>query len=247
MRRRVLALATVCLVLLTLLSPPRAHAVTFVDLVAYAQRIITWYQKVQDLYQQARQLEALYRQLESYGDSGSWSDLNGLLATIDGLFNSSSELIENLGYTKVDIERVWPETFPGSADIDPAFSQPELARDRIDKAQQTYSLIMRALNRITWNNTRSQILLRDATTASQTADGTLEEIEVANMFNSLQTTELNKLVQIAMMQANAQTLEAALEAQKEASAQAARRYWFSSNHLPSLERETPGYTGVPSL
>jgi P-type conjugative transfer protein TrbJ len=246
-RRKVIALTTALLVLLALISPPRAHAVTFVDLVAYAQRIITWYQKVEDLYQQAKQLEALYRQLESYAHGGSWSDLNGMLGALEDLFNSSSSLVESLGYTKIGIERVWRETFPGTLDIDPADSQPELWRERMDKAHETYRLIMQAINRVTVNNTRSQALLAEATAASKEADGTLEEIEVANMFNSLQTTELNKLVQVAMLQANAQTLEAALQAQQEASAQAARRYWLNSNRLPGLDRETTGYTGVPSL
>ena len=247
MRRRILALTTALLVLFALASPPGAHAVTFVDLVAYVQRILTWFQKVQDLHQQAKQVEAAYRQLESFADSGSWSDLNGMLAAIDGLFNATSGLVENLGYTRVGIEEDWREMFPGTLDFDPTASEPERAVERIEKARETYALIMAALNRVTWNNTRSQVLLAEATAASKSADGALEEAEVANMFHSLQTTELNKLVQIAMIQANAQTLHAALEAQREASALAARRAWFDSNRLPGLDRELPGYTGLTSF
>lgn len=247
MRRKILAVTTVGLVLLALASPPQAHAVTFVDLVAYAQRVLTWFQKVQDLLQQARQVEAAYRQLESFADSGSWSDLNGMLAAIDDLFAASGGVADNVGYLRADVEETWREIFPGTFDIDLNDSQPELLAERLGKAHETYALIMAALNRVTWNNTRSQILLAEATAASKTADGALEEAEVANMFASLQTTELNKLVQVAMIQANTQTLQAALEAQKEASALASRRAWFASNDLPGLDRELPGYTGVPSF
>lgn len=242
-------LVSLILVAALLLGPTAAEAtgIPVVDLVAWAQRILAYYKQVQQVEAQIKQVELAAKQLESFGQGGNWTDLNGLLGQIDQLFNTYSTLDQNLGYLKVGVEDIFRETFPG-------YSPPEIpsvpadVRIRIERSHETLALIMQALNRLTWNNTHSQIALGRAIELSKVASTQLEETEVSNMFASIAITEEQKQLQAQLLAANAATLGVAIELQNQATADAARDQFFAS----AADAPSPGYgatsgfTGIPS-
>lgn len=249
MKKKAVLLAVVAVLLL----PASGAAVTVEDWIAWAQRLIEIYNQGQQLakqgeqiYAEYRQLEALVKGLESFVEEGDFSDLHGLLGQLDQIFNQASELADNVGYLTVGVERIYRNSFPGYRA--PEFGPVAEWQSRIQTAQDTLALIIEASNRLTWNNTRSQITLAAAVADSKAADGPLEEAEVSNMFASLAVTEAQKTLQAQLLTANAVVVGFGTLIQSEASATRARSDWldgaYSSTIPPSSA--TGAYTGVPS-
>lgn len=244
MKTKIVAL--LCLLLVLCPAFAGAAGIPVVDLIAWAQRVYAQYQRAEQIYHQVEQVRAALKSLESFGESGSWGNLHGLLGELDQIFNTYSEISGNLGYLRVGVEDVFRDTFPGYTP--PAAPWPEQYKTLADRAHETLALLMAAQNRLTWNNTASQIRLAEMEAYSLLADSPLKETEVNNMFHSLETTELQKGTQATLLVANAVTLATALELQKSATAAAARQSWLEA----AAGRPDPGYdpsdgyTGIPS-
>jgi P-type conjugative transfer protein TrbJ len=244
MRKKILVLL-VCLLLLAP-SVSSASGIPVVDILAWIQRAYAQIQRAEQIYHQVEQVYYTVKSLESYGQGGSWSSLHGLLGELDQIFNTYSELSGNLGYLKIGVEQVYRDTFPGTTL--PAGNWPDQYKTLLDRSHETLALLLAGQNRLTWNNTASQIRLAEMTAASLAADSPMKEAEVNNMFHSLETTELQKGTQATLLAANASTLSTALELQRQATAAAARKSWFDAGAgrpVPGYD-PSPGYTGLPS-
>ena len=241
--------------LLALLLPTASSATGWpvVDLLALVQRLIQIYnqgkQIVNDgktIVNQAQQIKLQAKTLESFVDGGNFSDLNGLIGQVDQIFNTAESATDNLGYLKINVDNIFSETFPGYQP--PVFSPNADYQVRVDRAHETLALIMRALNRLTWNNTHSKIALAQMIEDSRSADSPLEEAEAGNMIATLQTTELQKGLQAQLLTANAVTVGVGLVLQQQATADRARADWLDSSDVSAIPspQATGGFTGLPS-
>ncbi|HEX4960900.1 MAG TPA: hypothetical protein VF173_08685 [Thermoanaerobaculia bacterium] len=244
MRKKILAL--LCCLLLTYPAVAGASGIPVVDILAWIQRAYAQVQRAEQIYHQVEQVRATVKSLESFGQGGSWSSLHGLLGELDQIFNTYSQISSNLGYLKIGVEQVYRDTFPGYSP--PAGNWPDRYKTLLDRSHETLALLLAGQNRLTWNNTASQIRLAEMTAASLFADSPLQEAEVNNMFHTLEATELQKSTQATLLSANAATLATALELQKEATAAAARAAWLDAGGARPEPGYDPsaGYTGVPS-
>lgn len=241
MKRRVLAVALALLLLVPLRSDA---AVTVHDVIAWVQRALDYIEQLQQVQHQADQVRAAYKQLESYLDEGAWTDLHPLMYDLKDLYNRF-ERGENVGYLLADAEEMFRETFPGY--LPPTLEEPAEFELRVDRATETLALITASLNLLARDNDDSVETLRSIQTASVAADGLLEELEVANMYQSHQAAELQKGTQAQMLAANAALVGAAFQIQQTASATAARRFWLESGpEVNPGEDPSEGFTGIPS-
>jgi P-type conjugative transfer protein TrbJ len=241
MPRKTVAVIVLCFVLLGLALPTPAAAQFFVyDPAVWYQAILAWYQRYEQIRNQYEQIRALQKQLESFADQGDFNSLNGVLGQLDQIFAVG----ENLGYLLAGVEEVFAETFPG---YEPPISWPDEYALRVKRSRDTLHLITQALNRLTWPNTRSQVMLDRITAHSKRADSPLEELEVLSMWQSLHVTEAQRSLQAQLLAANAVTVAAAADLQREASAEAARSSWLERETapLPGLD-PSEGFTGVPA-
>ncbi|HYX25482.1 MAG TPA: hypothetical protein VFC23_15130 [Thermoanaerobaculia bacterium] len=242
---------------LLLFLPGTAHAtgIPVVDILAWIQRfaiIYNQYEQINNQYQHIRvaltEAQAAVKQLEAYRD-GHYSDLNGLLGAVDQIFNSYSQIQSNLGYLKIGVEDIYRQSFPGT-DVflaDPNVNVPDSYAVRVGRVNETLALLFKGLNRITWNDTHSQIELAEFAAASQSADTALKAAQANGMLTSLAVTEQQKTLQATMMTANAVALGVAMQIQDQATAQAARSRWLDSQTpAPAVGFDpSSGYTGVP--
>lgn len=244
MRQKVIALALIAILLLP--ATGSASGAPVVDALALAQRLIVMYNQLQQIQAAYRKIELAVKALESFAETGDFSDLNGLLGQIDQIFNVYAEIEDNLGYLKVGVDEVYRDTFPGY--VSPAFSLPADYEIRVERAQQSLRLIMRAMNRLTWNNTHSALLLQEMVADSKDADSPQEEAEVANMISTLQVTEAQKSLQAQLLTANAVTVGFGSLIQDQAAATRARADWLASATVAAIPdaSSAAGFTGVPS-
>jgi len=254
-RTRLLALLVAGLLLL-LPNAANAAGIPVVDILAWIQRFEMIYKQIQAIenqYQHIRiaitEAQAAVKQLESYRD-GHYSDLNGLLGSIDQIFNSYSLLSSNLGYLKIGVEDIYRQNFPGTEifTANPHVDVPSLYSQRAGQVNETLALLFKGLNRLTWNDTRSQAELAEFSVASQGADTALKAAQANGMLTSLGVTEQQKTLQATMMTANAVALGVAMQLQDQATAQAARSRWLNSETPPPPVGFDPssGYTGIPT-
>lgn len=239
MRRARFLAALVGLTLAVLLLVPAPAGAT-IPVYDYINWILAWYQRAQQIEHQYHQLKALERQLETLGRGGDFDSLNGLLGDIDQLFREG----ENLGYILAGVEDVFAETFPGYA---PPVLWPDELALRIDRTQKTFRLITASLNRLTWANTHSQLMVERLQERSKAADSPLEELEVQTMWTNLQVSEQQRALQAQLLTANAVTVAAAAATQREAAAEAARSAWLSREPIPVPGHDpSSGFTGIPA-
>lgn len=247
-RIRVSTIATIALVaLLAVPLPSQASGITVHDILAFAQRLLAFVEQLQQVKHEADQVRAAYKQLESYADAGAWTDLFPLVSDLRDLYNRFEDFAEggNVGYLIADAEDMFRETFPGY--FPPTFADHEEFAMRVDRATETLALITASLNLLASDNDDSASTLRRIQSASAGADGLLEELEVANMYQSHQAGELQKGVQAQMLAANAALVGAAFEIQQTANATAARRFWLDSGaQLAPGEDPSDGFSGIPS-
>src|SRR3954469_16595691 len=180
-KRRLLPLLLIGL-LLFMPSTANATGIPVVDILAWIQRFSIIYNQYQQLVNQYQHIQvaitearAAVKQLEAYRD-GHYSDLNGLLGAVDQIFNSYSQIQSNLGYLKIGVEDIYRQNFPG-ADVyatDPNVNVPDSYVQRVGRVNETLALLFKGLNRITWNDTHSQIELAEFAAASQGADTALK-------------------------------------------------------------------------
>ncbi|HEX3553310.1 MAG TPA: hypothetical protein VIA62_08775 [Thermoanaerobaculia bacterium] len=243
--------------LLFMPSTADATGIPVVDILAWIQRftlIYNQYEQLSNQYQHIRvaitEAQAAVKQLEAYRD-GHYSDLNGLLGAVDQIFNSYSQVQSNLGYLKIGVEDIYRQSFPGT-DVfttDPNVNVPDSYAQRVGRVNETLALLFKGLNRITWNDTHSQIELAEFAAASQGADTALKAAQANGMLTSLGVTEQQKTLQATMMTANAVALGVAMQVQDQATAQAARSRWLASQTPPppvGFDPSASGYTGLPS-
>jgi hypothetical protein len=229
---------TLAVALVALLLLPSSAAAT-VPVYDYINWILAWYQRGVQIQHQYDQFKALKQQLESFGRQGDFDSLNGLLGDLDELFRSG----ENLGYILAGVEDVFAETFPG-------YEAPVLWPDeyalRLSRTRNTLQLITTALNRLTWANTHSQVMVERLQERSKTADSPLEELEVQTMWQNLAVSEQQRALQAQLLTANAVTVAAAAGLQREAAAEAARNAWLVGETAPDPGEDSgTGFTGIP--
>ncbi|MBW8879040.1 MAG: hypothetical protein JF614_29210 [Acidobacteria bacterium] len=255
-KKRLLPLLLIGL-LLFMPSTANATGIPVVDILAWIQRFSIIYNQYQQLVNQYQHIQvaitearAAVKQLEAYRD-GHYSDLNGLLGAVDQIFNSYSQIQSNLGYLKIGVEDIYRQNFPG-ADVyatDPNVNVPDSYVQRVGRVNETLALLFKGLNRITWNDTHSQIELAEFAAASQGADTALKAAQANAMLTSLGVTEQQKTLQATMMTANVVALGVAMQVQDQATAQAARSRWLNSQTPPppvGFDPSASGYTGLPS-
>lgn len=241
-KRRILVLALVLLLILPLRS--EASGAPVHDILAFIQRVLSLIEQVQQVKHEADQVRAAYKQLESYADRGAWTDLFPLVSDLRDLYNRI-ETPENFGYLLADAEDMFRETFPGY--LPPSFEDRAEFQSRVDRATETLALITASLNLIATDNDNSASTLRTLQSASAAADGLLEELEVANMYQSHQAGEQQKSTQAQMLAANAALVGSAFQIQQVANATAARRFWLDSGaEIAPGEDPFDGFSGVPS-
>ncbi len=218
-------------------TPPASATIPVYD---YVNWLLAWYQRAQQIEHQYHQLKALERQLETLGRGGDFDSLHGLLGDLDQLFREG----ENLGYILAGVEEVFAETFPGYEA--PVLWPDEMSR-RIDRTQKTLRLITASLNRLTWANTHSQVMVERLQERSKAADSPLEELEVQTMFQNLAISEQQRSLQAQLLTANAVTVAAAASTQREAAAEAARSAWLAREPIPTPGHDpSGGFTGIPA-
>ncbi len=244
MRQKVIALALIAVLLLP--ATGSATGAPVVDVLAIAQRLIVMYNQLQQIQAAYRKVELAVKALESYAETGDFSDLNGLLGQIDQIFNVYAEIGDNLGYLKAGVDDVYHDTFPGY--VPSVFGPTADYEIRVERAQQSLRLIMKAMNRLTWNNTGSALLLARMVADSKDADSPQEEAEVANMIGTLQVTEAQKSLQAQLLTANAVTVGFGSVIQDQAAATRARADWLASANVAAIPEASSaaGFTGVPS-
>lgn len=202
--------------------------------IAYAK-----YQRAQMILYQIRQLEQQIKALKSWAQDGDWSSLHGAMGQIDQLMNA----LDGLGYLLVGIHQRWEETFPGYS---PPIDWLSEYQTRLRRTRATYGALLAALNRLSANQTHSQVVLEQLAARSRASDSPQQELEVLNMFANAQGLELTKLTMATSLTANALAVQFSYELQKEATAEAARDHWLKSQPLPRPGYDdSPGFTGVP--
>ncbi|HEX4965524.1 MAG TPA: hypothetical protein VF173_32235 [Thermoanaerobaculia bacterium] len=257
MTKKLLLPALLAGLLVFLPSTADATGIPVVDILAWIQRFSIIYNQVHQIenqYQHIRvailEAQAAAKQLEAYRD-GHYSDLNGLLGAVDQIFNSYSLLQGNLGYLKVGVENLYRQSFPGTEvfTADPNLNVPDSYAQRVSRVNETMALLMKGLNRITWNDTHSQVELAEFAAASQGADTALKAAQANGMLTSLGVTEQQKTLQATMMTANAIAMGVAMQIQDQATAHAALTRWLDSGAPPppvGFDPSASGYTGLPS-
>jgi P-type conjugative transfer protein TrbJ len=255
-KKRLLPLLLIALLLL-MPSTANASGIPVVDILAWIQRfslIYNQYEQIAAQYQHIRvaiaEAQAAVKQLEAYRD-GHYSDLNGLLGAVDQIFNSYSQIESNLGYLRIGVEDIYRQTFPGTEvfSANPNVDVPASYVQRVGRVNETLALLFKGLNRMTWNNTHSQVELAEFSAASQAADTALKASQANGMLTSLGVTEQQKTLQATMMTANAVAMGVAMQVQDQATAQAARTRWLASQTPPApvgFDPSPSGYTGLPS-
>ncbi|HYN21025.1 MAG TPA: hypothetical protein VE078_08700, partial [Thermoanaerobaculia bacterium] len=238
--RRVVATALAIALLTGLfVSAPASAQTPVTDVAALVQHILAYFQRYEQIRLKYEQLKSLQKQLESFGESGEWDSLHGLLGELDQMFRVG----ENLGYLLVGVDEIFDETFPG---YEPPVFWPDEVALRIRRTRDTLHLITKALNRLTWPNTHSQIALLKVQASSRAADSPLEELETLGMWNNLQLLEQHKQLQATLLTANAITASAAAELQVRAAAEAARSSWLIAEASPTPGHDpSDGFAGVP--
>jgi P-type conjugative transfer protein TrbJ len=255
-KKRLLPLLLIGLLLL-MPSTANATGIPVVDILAWIQRFVVIYNQYQQVAAQYQHIkvaiteaQAAVKQLEAYRD-GHYSDLNGLLGDFDQIFNSYSQIAGNLGYLKIGVEDIYRQSFPGT-DVfttDPNVNVPAAYAQRVGRVNETLALLFKSLNRMTWNDTHSQVELAEFSAASQGADTALKAAQANGMLTSLAVTEQQKTLQATMMTANAVAMGIAMQVQDQATAEAARTRWLSSEvSTPPVgfDPSASGYTGLPS-
>lgn len=229
--------AALCLALLIAGSRPASATIPVYDYVNWA---LAWYQRAEQIKHQYDQVVTLKRQLESFGEGGDWNSLNGLLGDLDKLFRGG----ENLGYLLAGVEEVFEETFPG---YELPVSWPDEYQLRVGRSRETLRLITAALNRLTWANTHSQIMVDRIQERSRTANSPLEELEVLSMWTNLSISEQQRHMQASLLAANAIVVAQAEAMQRQASIEAARNDWLARENTPVAGHDpSDGFTGVPA-
>ncbi len=251
----------VLLILLTMLvgAPTSAHATIPVwDYIEYALQFLKWvwqyasdlwahakieyaqYQRVQMIYNQAQQIVLQVKALKSWGRDGDFTTLNGAMGQIDSLFNQ----LDSLGYLTVDIYRRWAESFPGLVPPQQWVAEEKARQERI---RRTMGAHLKALNRLSENQTHSQVVLAQLAERARNSDSPQTQLEVANMYHLAAGYELTKLVMTTSLTANSFALFLSQQTQREESGTAAREAWLLSAPLPSpLPDARDRFTGLPT-
>lgn len=239
MRRKIVSAALVLALLAALIPPPASATMAVYDYVNWLQALAAWYQRYQQIVHQYDQLVALRKQIESFGDGGYFNTLKGTFADLDALFREE----DNFGYLHPGVQEVFDESFPG---YEKPVSWPDEVSSRMDRTRETLSLIVSAMNRLTYANTRSQEMTDAIIAQSRVADSPLEELEVISMWNGLAVTEQQRSLQAQLLTANSVTLAAAVQMQREAAGEAARSAWLAQEAIPVPGHDaSEGFTGIP--
>lgn len=232
------AAAVLGLVFAALVLVPGTASAT-VPVYDYINWILSYYQRYQQIEHAYKQVKALEKQIESLGQQGDFDSLNGLLGDLDQLFRGG----ENLGYILAGVEDVFEETFPG---YETPMLWPEEYALRTARTRETLKLITAGLNRLTWANTHSQVMVDRLQARSKAADSPLEELEVQTMWTNLQVSEQQRALQAQLLTANAITVAAAADLQREAAAEAARSSWLGGEAAPTAgDDPSGGFSGIP--